>query len=149
MREPLSKQNLDALIHFVRSGVEHRIGGLIHIGSIFPGFLADKFRKDVFLTIGTFLSNLRELYDVGQDKDIAVEDDYVSTFVDTSSLAEYFDVPKDNPNYGVLQILSEKCYDIMEDMLADFYLSETFHTRKDIVFLLNTHKQYYEDQLKA
>ena len=78
-------------------------------------------------------------------KEIDEDKDYVSEFVDNCGLLDYFEVPDNASNFGVLCILNAKCVDILEDLISDFYLPMTLYKRRDIDIMLELHRRHYEE----
>lgn len=136
--------NLESGAQYIKNCADDRIEALIHIGSAFPKFNSNTFQEEANLTILSFIKQLETLYQASQEKEIEEEKGYVTNFLESNTLLNYFDVPFEAPNFGVLLFLSEKCIDIFEDLLSDFYLPKTLYKRKDIDILLNIYLQYYD-----
>lgn len=142
----ITLSSLESSAQYTKSCADDRIEALIHIGSAFPNFNSKTFQEEANLTILSFIKQLETLYQAYPDQEVEEENGYVANFLESNSLLEYFDLPFEAPNYGVLMFLSEKCSDIFEDLLSDFYLPRTLYKRKDIDILLNMYRQYYDEQ---
>jgi transcriptional regulator with XRE-family HTH domain len=150
-RENLYKEHditidsLESSAHYSKCCAVDRIESLIHIGLIFPKFNPKAFSEEAFLTIRDFINQLQKVYDVSPNNEVEEDEDFVSNFVSECSLIEYFNIPDNADNYGVLLILSKKSHEIIDDMLSDFYLPRTLYKRKDIDIMLELYKQYYNE----
>ena len=145
-RSDITLESLETSAYYNKCSADDRIESIIHIGSAFPNFNTKAFVQDAALTILTFINQLQELYDASTEIEIDEDESYVSNFVDSCSLTEYFNLPDNASNYGVLIILSEKSRDILEDMISVFYLPRTLYKRKDIDIMLKLYRQYYDEQ---
>jgi hypothetical protein len=140
----ISLDSLESGADYIQSCADDRIEALIHIGLAFPDFDSKTFKEEANLTILSFILQIEELYKASPGKEIEEVQNYVFNFVENCSLLDYFNLPDNATNLGVLMFLSEKCRDIIEDIISDFYLPRTLYKRKDIDILLKIYRQYYE-----
>lgn len=137
----ITVDTLDRASYHIKCELEDHVNALIHIGSAFPDFNVEKFTTESSQAILLFLNQLEEEYNSCPESELDEDPDYVPKFVSNCGLTLHFDIRDNSTNFGVLYVLSEKCFDLIADLFSNLYLPKTLYKRSDINILLKLLKQ--------
>ena len=116
-----SVESLETHANIMFGEMKDRVDALIHIGQIFPLFKKSEFKRSI-------LSDVEQVY-----KSLYGDSQDFSSFVKSSTSLKFFKIPE-NPcpdNLGILMVLENTAFELIESILDSFYLENSNYSDKD------------------
>lgn len=142
LREKFSKETLINHFNYDCMILEDKYKVLSYFGKMFQSFDEVLFSRTLDQSILYFISQMNNIYKF--EDSIVSDDSFVSDFVAASELMTFFEVDLSNANYGMLGVLSDSAYGLVESIFAALYYPAKGYIKTEVTVLIDFYLQKFD-----